>query len=290
MSGVEWIKITTNMFDDEKIKLIDTMPERDTIHYIWIRLLVQAGRTNAKGYIFLNENVPYTEEMLSSIFNRPLNSVRFALQILSNFGMIKIDQENLIEISNWAKYQNVEGMEKIREQGKLRKQKQRAKEKQLKIDCPDKSTSRDSHVTVTQQNKRENKNKKENENKKEDIERDKENSSLSYKNYSKIAITLEKNGFKLDEELIKKLSNDSESVNLDWIIEAIEKSAERNVRTYKYIKGILDNWQKEGKAKKVNRYTGSGSKPLRFTDYEQREFDSSIEDKLLGWESNDNEE
>jgi phage replisome organizer, putative, N-terminal region len=80
MAEVKWIKITTNMFDDEKIKLIDAMPERDTIHYIWIRLLVQAGKTNANGYIFLNENVPYTEEMLSTIFNRPLNSVRLALK------------------------------------------------------------------------------------------------------------------------------------------------------------------------------------------------------------------
>ena len=72
MSDIKWIKITTNMFEDEKIRLIDAMPERDTIHYIWIRLLVQAGKTNANGFIFLNENIPYTEEMLSTIFCRPL--------------------------------------------------------------------------------------------------------------------------------------------------------------------------------------------------------------------------
>lgn len=32
MSEIKWIKITTNMFEDEKIKLIDAMPERDTIY------------------------------------------------------------------------------------------------------------------------------------------------------------------------------------------------------------------------------------------------------------------
>lgn len=57
MVEIKWIKITTNMSTHEKIKLIYDMPERDTIHYVWIRLLVQAGKTNAKGYIFLNENV-----------------------------------------------------------------------------------------------------------------------------------------------------------------------------------------------------------------------------------------
>jgi predicted phage replisome organizer len=103
MAEIKWIKITTNMFDDEKIKLIDAMPERDTIFYIWMRLLVQAGKTNAAGYIFLNENIPYSEEMLSTIFNRPINSVRLALQSLKGFGMIEIAENNFIKIANWKK-------------------------------------------------------------------------------------------------------------------------------------------------------------------------------------------
>lgn len=157
MGEIKWIKITTNMFDDEKIKLIDAMPERDTIHYVWIRLLVQAGKTNANGYIFLNEHVPYTDEMLSTIFNRPLNSIRLALKTLSQFGMIDIDEDNLIKISNWEKHQNIEGMEKIREQTRKRVATHRAKKKEEEkhFSCPQKVTSRDSNVTVTQQNKRE---------------------------------------------------------------------------------------------------------------------------------------
>lgn len=131
MAEIKWIKITTNMFDDEKIKLIDAMPERDTIFYIWMRLLVQAGKTNAAGYIFLNENVPYSEEMLSTIFNRQLSSIRLALQTLRTFGMIEIEEDHKIKISNWGKHQNIESMDKIREQNRLRKQKQRTKIKEL---------------------------------------------------------------------------------------------------------------------------------------------------------------
>ncbi|ABS42787.1 phage replisome organizer N-terminal domain-containing protein [Clostridium botulinum] len=131
LAEVKWIKITTNMFDDEKIKLIDAMPERDTVHYIWMRLLVQAGKTNANGYIFLNDNVPYTEEMLSTIFNRPLNSLRFALKVLRDFGMIQIQDDKLIKIANWSKHQNIEGMEKVRQQTRERVAKHRAKKKEL---------------------------------------------------------------------------------------------------------------------------------------------------------------
>ncbi|MBE6078731.1 hypothetical protein FDC49_10700 [Clostridium sporogenes] len=130
LAEVKWIKITTNMFDDEKIKLIDAMPERDTVHYIWIRLLVQAGKTNANGYIFLNDNVPYTEEMLSTIFNRPLNSLRLALKVLRDFGMIQIQEDKLIKITNWSKHQNIEGMEKVRQQTRQRVAKHRAKKKE----------------------------------------------------------------------------------------------------------------------------------------------------------------
>src|SRR5690554_1803291 len=118
------------MFDDEKIKLIESMPEADSILIIWIKLLVQAGKTNAKGYIFLNENIPYTDEMLATIFNRPLNIIRMALDAFRKFGMIEID-ENGIFLNNWEKYQNIKGMERIKEQNRLRKRKQREKEKAL---------------------------------------------------------------------------------------------------------------------------------------------------------------
>ncbi|KAI3349121.1 DnaD domain protein [Clostridium botulinum] len=137
MGDVKWIKVTTDMFEDEKIRLIDAMPERDTIHYIWIRLLVQAGKTNSHGFIFLGEDIPYTDEMLSTIFCRPLSSIRLALKTLSAFRMIQVDEDNFIKITNWEKYQNVEGMEKVREQNKIRAKKYREKKKQLKsaINC-----------------------------------------------------------------------------------------------------------------------------------------------------------
>ena len=35
MADIKWIKITTDIFDDEKIKIIDTMPARDEILVVW---------------------------------------------------------------------------------------------------------------------------------------------------------------------------------------------------------------------------------------------------------------
>jgi predicted phage replisome organizer len=121
------------MFEDEKIKIIEQMPDADTILIIWIKLLSQAGKTNASGYIYLNENIPYTDEMLSTIFNRPLSTIRLALQTFKQFGMIDISDNHYISISNWEKHQNVEGLEKIREQTRKRVATHREKQKDVTL-------------------------------------------------------------------------------------------------------------------------------------------------------------
>lgn len=124
MAEIKWIKINVSMFDDEKIKFIETLPESDTILVIWMKLLTQAGKCNAGGYVMLTENIPYTDEMLSSLFNRPLNTVRLALQTFEKLEMIEWDEHG-IELTNWEKHQNIEGLDKIREQNRLRQQKHR---------------------------------------------------------------------------------------------------------------------------------------------------------------------
>lgn len=151
MSDVKWIKLKVNMFDDEKIRLIESMPDGDTMLVIWFKLLSQAGRTNANGYIFLNENVPYTPEMLSTLFNRPLQTVRYALQTFSKFGMIEANENDFICISNWDKHQNIEGLEKIKSDGAERQRRYRERKKlaALGIEAPSKDSDNNVNSNVT---------------------------------------------------------------------------------------------------------------------------------------------
>jgi predicted phage replisome organizer len=69
--------------------------------------------------------------MLSTIFSRPLASIRLALKVLSDFQMIEIAENNVIRIVNWERHQNVEGMDRVREQNRKRVQNHREKKKQL---------------------------------------------------------------------------------------------------------------------------------------------------------------
>lgn len=152
MVSVKWIKLSTAMFDDEKIKLIEQMPDADTILVIWIKLLSQAGKTNSSGYIFLSENIPFTEEMLATIFNRQVSTIRLALKTFEDLGMIGVDDNSFISISNWEKHQNVEGLDKIREQNRLRQQRYRDNKDLKSLEAPKINKKKDSNVTVTSRN------------------------------------------------------------------------------------------------------------------------------------------
>jgi len=129
VAEVKWIKITTNMFEDEKIDFIESLPESDAILVIWIKLLTLAGKCNANGFIFLTESIPYTYEMLAHRFRRPLNTVKLALKTLSELQMICFEKDsNYLKITNWEKHQNIAGLEKIREQTRKRVARHRAKQ------------------------------------------------------------------------------------------------------------------------------------------------------------------
>lgn len=108
-SAVQWIKITTDLFDDEKILMIDSLPEADKIIIIWFKLLCLAGKQNNKG-VFMFNNTPYTTKMLSTILRREESVIIQALDIFESFGMIHYEN-NAVVISNWGKHQNLDKIE-----------------------------------------------------------------------------------------------------------------------------------------------------------------------------------
>lgn len=136
---MKWIRIVTDIFDNRKIKQIESLPNGDSIIVIWLKILTLAGSINDSGFVYFTKEIPYTDQLLATAFNRPLATVQFALDIFQKFEMIEVVND-MIFISNWEKYQCVEGLSKIREQNRLRKQRQREKQKALAESC---------HVTVT---------------------------------------------------------------------------------------------------------------------------------------------
>lgn len=171
MADIKWIKITTDIFDDEKMLLIESMPEADSLIVIWFKLLAFAGKSNNNGVFMLSDKIPYTDEMLSTIFRRPLNTVRLALKTFEQFEMIEYIG-GVIAIPNWERHQNIDGMEKLKAQNRERVARHRERQKLL--------ISNDyGNVTVTECNATEEDKEKE---KEKEEEKEKEKSI----NYQKI--------------------------------------------------------------------------------------------------------
>ena len=82
MAEVKWVKLTTDMFDNRKIKHLRRLPEGNNIVLIWVMLLTMAGRCNSGGMIFLTENIPYTPKMLADELDFEEATVTLALKAL----------------------------------------------------------------------------------------------------------------------------------------------------------------------------------------------------------------
>ena len=129
MSEVKWIKLYVDMFDNRKIKFIRGLPQGIDILLLWIMLLITAGKVNDDGYIYLVEDIPYTEESLAQEFDMPVNTIRLGLETFRKLHMIETNNKGL-RIINWEKYQNIDGMERIRALTRERVRKFREKKKQ----------------------------------------------------------------------------------------------------------------------------------------------------------------
>ena len=144
MAEVKWIKITTDMFDNRKIKHLRKLPDGNNIVLIWVMLLTMAGRCNANGMIFLTENIPYTAKMLADELDFEENTVALAIDALVKLNMVVTDS-GFFSIAGWNEYQNIEGMDKIREQNRIRQANFKQRKKLIQGNVT-------GNVTVTQGN------------------------------------------------------------------------------------------------------------------------------------------
>ena len=232
MSEIKWIKITTDIFDDEKIRLIDALPEHDAILVIWFKILTLAGRQGGNGLLMMNNKVHYTDEMLAAIFNRPITTIRLALQTFEQFGMIEIIN-GIISLPNWEKHQNVDGMEKAKEQTRKRVARYREKQKQLLENgnvtvTPCNATDIDIEIDT-------------------DREIDKDNIVVIDKQnfIQEIEANLGRGLVKFEFDMI----NDyllNQKVSTELFLEAVKIAVANNVRKFNYIARILDNWINQG--------------------------------------------
>ena len=285
MSDVKWIKITTDMFDNRKIRHLRKLPEGNSIVLIWVMLLAMAGKCNDHGKIYLTENIPYTPKMLADELDFEENTVQLALQALEQLDMIVLEDE-YFSITGWEEHQNIEGMDRIREQNRIRKQRQREKERLI---AESRVMSRDSHAIEEDKERDIDKEEDKNKESKEkatceqvvDLYRSICVSYPSVKTLSearKKAIRARLKVYSLEDfrkmfekaegsAFLKGANNRNWSANFDWLM--------KDANFAKVIDGNYDN--KPRQAESAKPITGN-----KFNNFHQRQYDmGSLEQMLL---------
>lgn len=151
MADVKWIKITTDIFDDEKILLIESLPDAYAIITVWFKLLCLAGKQNNSG-VFMLGRVPYNDSMLATIFRMKEATVTMALKTFEGFGMIEII-DGVITIPNWNKHQTLDAYEKKKQRDRLYQAERRANQRALIEKSSDTSPDKSSDVAFSEEDK-----------------------------------------------------------------------------------------------------------------------------------------
>ncbi len=124
MAGKQFI-FQADMFDNEKIKIIQARPKGDTLLIIWIRLTALAEKCGANGLVRLEDGIPYTARMLAAVFNKSPQMVNLALATFEELHMIENTTGGICIIN-----ENQDNKEdRTREQNRIRKQRERGQKK-----------------------------------------------------------------------------------------------------------------------------------------------------------------
>ena len=83
-----YLKLKENYFDDDSIVLLESM--QDGVLYSNILLKLYLKSLKHGGRLQLDENIPYTAQMIATITRQQIGTVERALQIFLKLGLVEV--------------------------------------------------------------------------------------------------------------------------------------------------------------------------------------------------------
>ena len=124
-----WLKLNQNFFDSPEIKVLRKMENGSDYIVFWQELLLSSlsytEETQKIGLLVFKENIPWSQELMESVFGYSKEIIMGAMNIFKKLGMITITESGEIWANN---FQEMIGSETTEA---LRKREYRAKTKSL---------------------------------------------------------------------------------------------------------------------------------------------------------------
>ena len=112
MGQVGWIKISTDIFSNRKIKILLKEKDGDTYFRLWIQILTIAGECNRNGGLYISDNTPFKIKDFTNIIGKSSKTFTKILQKFIDLGML-IYKDDTYFVKNWSKYQSVDKLRKL---------------------------------------------------------------------------------------------------------------------------------------------------------------------------------
>jgi len=151
---VKWIRFKVGTFDGmsfkrvKKAKIDGVVNLRDKLTAVWFELLDLGGKVNNQGFLVNDELAFKSFDDIAIVLDRTPEEIEMCIKWFVNEKMMEITND-IFMISNWSKYQNIDGLEKIQLQNRERQARFKERKKQLALEYKDNVTD---NVVVTHGN------------------------------------------------------------------------------------------------------------------------------------------
>ncbi|MFQ7197508.1 MAG: phage replisome organizer N-terminal domain-containing protein, partial [Lawsonibacter sp.] len=93
-----YLKLKENYFDEDAIVLLESMQDGILYSNILLKLYLKSLKNGGK--LQLDENIPYTAQMIATITRQQVGTVERALQIFLKLGLVEPLQNGALYMSN----------------------------------------------------------------------------------------------------------------------------------------------------------------------------------------------
>lgn len=270
-----WLKLQDTFFSQKEIKKLRKIAGGDTYTIIYLKLQLISLRNGGKIYYEGLEETFYEEMALE--LDEDSENVKFTILFLEKYNLIQMINDNEYLMTNVEKSTGSET------QGAVRTRRYREKQKALQCNTNVQNCNVEKEIEKEIDKEIE----------KEKIREDSQSSIVLSEKNEKVYKHFESCGFIPTVKLLEKISADIEVYGAKNLMDAATEAMERGkINNYKYLLGIVQNWQTEGRDAKSKKFEPN-PKTIGFNNFEPREYYNDpkkmqdLENKLLGWDKED---
>lgn len=226
------MRLKENFFDSDEMIILENMDNRDGIIYSNILLKLYLRSLKYEGRLMFNDRIPFNPQMLSTIVRHPVGVVEKALKAFVDLGLVEVMDNGaiyMLDIQNFIGKTSTEADRQREYQARIAKEKKVVRNLTGNIGENFEKTTPELEIEIEKELKI-------------DIESE---VASSNSNLQKLSNFYQENFGVMSSYIAEELKSLCEDYGFDLTLEAM-KRAITSQKTFRYSKGILKNWDKNG--------------------------------------------